>query len=178
MRSFRRSTESPGDPFTHQLLLTAEAASPKGGVFAVKLDANGDSVDGKAERLLYYLDTSALVKLVFAESESVALDTFVASRELVISALSRVELRRVAQRVSPKQLPNCDELLASCFEVLLTAAMLDRAGTAQPASLGSLDAVHLTVALTLGSDLEAFVAYDDRLLAAAEQAGLVVAKPR
>lgn len=40
------------DPFTQQLLLTAEAASPKGGVFAVKLDANGNSVDGKAERLL------------------------------------------------------------------------------------------------------------------------------
>lgn len=40
------------DPFTQQLLLTAEAASPKGGVFAVKLDVNGNSVDGKAERLL------------------------------------------------------------------------------------------------------------------------------
>ncbi len=56
--------------------------------------------------------------------------------------------------------------------------MLGRAGTAQPASLRSLDAVHLTAALTLGSDLEAFVAYDDRSVAAAEQAGLMVAKPR
>jgi hypothetical protein len=35
------------DPFTHQLLLTAESAAPKGGVFAVSLDANGDPVDGK-----------------------------------------------------------------------------------------------------------------------------------
>jgi hypothetical protein len=39
------------DPFTHQLLLTAEAKAPKGGVLAVTLDANGDPVDGKAERL-------------------------------------------------------------------------------------------------------------------------------
>jgi hypothetical protein len=39
------------DPFTHQLLLTAESSAPTGGVFAVGLDANGDPVDGKAMRL-------------------------------------------------------------------------------------------------------------------------------
>lgn len=35
------------DPFTHQLLLAAEAAAPKGGVFGITLDDNGDPVDGK-----------------------------------------------------------------------------------------------------------------------------------
>ncbi|GAA2146698.1 phosphatase [Nocardioides koreensis] len=39
------------DPFTHQLLLTAEAKSPTGGVFGVSLEANGDAVDGSAVRL-------------------------------------------------------------------------------------------------------------------------------
>ncbi len=39
------------DPFTQQLLLTAEAKSPVGGVFAVDLDAGGDAVDGVATRL-------------------------------------------------------------------------------------------------------------------------------
>jgi hypothetical protein len=39
------------DPFTHQLLLTAEAKAPQGGVFAVTLDGNGNPVDGKAKRL-------------------------------------------------------------------------------------------------------------------------------
>ncbi|HJQ06891.1 MAG TPA: alkaline phosphatase PhoX [Nocardioides sp.] len=39
------------DPFSHQLLLTAEAKSPVGGVFAVALDANGNAVDGNAVRL-------------------------------------------------------------------------------------------------------------------------------
>lgn len=39
------------DPFSHQLLLTAEAKAPVGGVFGVALDANGDAVDGKAVRL-------------------------------------------------------------------------------------------------------------------------------
>jgi len=39
------------DPFTQQLLLTAEAKSPIGGVFAVDLDSNGAAVDGHATRL-------------------------------------------------------------------------------------------------------------------------------
>ena len=39
------------NPFTHQLLLTAESKAPTGGVFAVSLDANGDPVDGRATRL-------------------------------------------------------------------------------------------------------------------------------
>lgn len=39
------------DPFTHQLLLTAESKAPNGGVFGVPLDENGDAVDGKAVRL-------------------------------------------------------------------------------------------------------------------------------
>ncbi|MDQ1609292.1 MAG: hypothetical protein QOE16_2024 [Microbacteriaceae bacterium] len=39
------------DPFTHQLLLTAEASAPKGGVFAVLLDANGEAVDRKITTL-------------------------------------------------------------------------------------------------------------------------------
>ena len=39
------------DPFSHQLLLTAESKAPTGGVFGVTLDAAGDPVDGTAERL-------------------------------------------------------------------------------------------------------------------------------
>ena len=39
------------DPFTHQLLITAESGAPTGGAFAISLDANGDPVDGRAERL-------------------------------------------------------------------------------------------------------------------------------
>jgi len=39
------------NPFTHQLLLTAEAKSPVGGVWAVTLDATGSSATGRANRL-------------------------------------------------------------------------------------------------------------------------------
>ena len=39
------------DPYTHQLLITAESKAPTGGVFSIGLDANGDPVDGLATRL-------------------------------------------------------------------------------------------------------------------------------
>ncbi|HEY8653977.1 MAG TPA: alkaline phosphatase PhoX, partial [Dermatophilaceae bacterium] len=39
------------DPFTKQLLLTAEAKAPTGGVLAVTLDYNGNATTGKAARL-------------------------------------------------------------------------------------------------------------------------------
>jgi hypothetical protein len=39
------------DPFSHELLLSAEAKAPTGGILGVKLDDNGDPVDGKAQRL-------------------------------------------------------------------------------------------------------------------------------
>ena len=39
------------DPFSRQLLLTAEAKSPAGGVFAVTLDDSGNATAGRAVRL-------------------------------------------------------------------------------------------------------------------------------
>ena len=44
-------------------------------------------------------------------------------------------------------------------------------------TLRSLDALHLASALLLGTDLDAFVAYDHRLLEAAAQAGLETYQP-
>jgi hypothetical protein len=46
------------------------------------------------------------------------------------------------------------------------------------ASLSSLDAIHLASALLIRDDLEAFVAYDDRLLESAAALGMPVASPR
>ncbi len=127
---------------------------------------------------MFYLDTSALVKLVFAEAESAALDRFVAGLPVAASALSRVELLRVGLRADPRQTAACEELLESCFEVSLTPAVLDRAGGIQPASLRSLDAIHLSSALVLGDELQSFVAYDARLLAAAQDLQLPTSSPR
>jgi len=51
------------------------------------------------------------------------------------------------------------------------------AGRLQPDELRSLDAIHLAAALELGDDLEALVAYDDRLRHAARLNGIEVIAP-
>jgi predicted nucleic acid-binding protein len=60
--------------------------------------------------------------------------------------------------------------------VQLTYGLLDAAANLS-VPLRSLDAIHLASALRLGTDLRAFVAYDERLLFAAEQVGLAVVAP-
>jgi len=42
----------------------------------------------------------------------------------------------------------------------------------------TLDAIHLATAQSLSEDLESFVAYDQRLLAAADASGLSTEQPR
>lgn len=51
------------------------------------------------------------------------------------------------------------------------------ASTIGPRTLRTLDAIHLATALALGSELDAFVTYDDRLAAAASAVGLPVVRP-
>jgi predicted nucleic acid-binding protein len=59
----------------------------------------------------------------------------------------------------------------------MNSAVLSRAAGIRPATLPSLDAIHLASALTIRRELTAFVCYDKRLLTAAKDAGLPVASP-
>ena len=56
-------------------------------------------------------------------------------------------------------------------------AVLDAAGVMSSPNLRSLDAIHLATAQLIGSDLDVFIAYDERLLDAARSAGLHTASP-
>ncbi len=70
-----------------------------------------------------------------------------------------------------------EQVLAALYLVPPDEKILERASLLDPLSLRSLDALHLATALTLAPDLDAFVAYDAALLAAARAAGLTVAIP-
>jgi len=61
--------------------------------------------------------------------------------------------------------------------VSLDIATARSASAGPPATLRTLDAIHLATALTLGGDLAAFVTYDDRLADAARTLGLPVVRP-
>ncbi len=129
---------------------------------------------------MIYLDSSALVKLAVTEPESDSLFRWLSDRPnqvRVSSSIIRVEVPRAVWRADPAAVPESYQLILRMREVLLSDAVLTKAATARPATLSSLDAIHLASALAIRNDLDAFVAYDQRLLAAARNAGLPVASP-
>ncbi len=130
--------------------------------------------------MAFYVDTSALVKLVVAESETSALRVWIAvpGRELVASDLVRTELMRAVRHVVPDRALLAREVLEAVTLIEVTAAVFAQAGRLDPASLRSLDAIHLAVALDLGDDLEGLVTYDERLAEAAAANGAAVVSPR
>jgi uncharacterized protein len=129
---------------------------------------------------MIYLDSSALVKLALTEPESAALARWLAERAdqpLVSSVLHRAEVPRAVWRAEPGALPRSYRVIKRIAKVALTADVLDTSATLPPQALSPGQAVHLASALVLKRDLSAFVAYDERLLAAAADAGLPVASP-
>lgn len=128
---------------------------------------------------LFYLDASALVKLVREEPESGALRSFLNSADLVSSELVLTEVPRAIRRAAARdaRLP-LDLLIERAGELLdavalhpLDRAVLAAAGAVTEPMVRSLDAIHIVAAADL-LPLDAFVSYDERQSAAARLAGL------
>jgi hypothetical protein len=131
-----------------------------------------------------YLDTSAAMKLVRAEAHSVDLSRWLEDRpgaNVLSSVLIEVELVRATRRSAPDRLARAAEVLLGIGVVTLSPAVIARAAAYDDPEWRSLDAIHLATAEYLTSvtpePLEAFVAYDERLLRAAGDRGLAVAAP-
>jgi len=133
---------------------------------------------------LFYLDASALVKLVRAEPETDTLRAFLADADLVSSELALTEVPRAIRRAAADDPALAsDSLIIRAGELLDAVALLpvDRAILAAAGALGepvlrALDAIHLAAAIDL-SPIDAFVSYDERQSAAARLAGLRTVSP-
>ncbi len=129
---------------------------------------------------MIYCDSSALLKLVFLERETMELRRWLVDRPgapLTSSELAKVEVLRGCRRLDAAALPQARELLADIELVPLSGRVVDEAGDIAEPPLRSLDALHLASALSIATDLTAFIAYDRRLAAAAEAAGLPTIQP-
>jgi predicted nucleic acid-binding protein len=133
---------------------------------------------------LFYLDASALVKLLRDEPESPALRALLADADLVSCELSVTEVPRAIRRAAAHEPRLPGELLltraAELFEAVALLALdrdlLAAAGALTEPALRSLDAIHVISAVAL-SPLDAFVSYDERQAAAARLAGLRTLAP-
>jgi predicted nucleic acid-binding protein len=126
-----------------------------------------------------YLDSSAILKLIFEESETAGLEAFLAQWPVqVSSALARVEVMRIAARVEDRAVEReTNRVLRAMNLVRVDDGIIAAAAAIKPSGLRSLDALHLATAQTFGHHLAGMVVYDRRLAAAAHDHGLVVWSP-
>ena len=124
-----------------------------------------------------YVDASAMAKLALDEAESPAmLRWYVESERLVSSRVGVIETRRATRR-RVHDADQLDAVLRSVIVLEVDDAIAQSAARVGPALLRTLDAIHLATALAIGTDLDAFVTYDDRLAEAARVVGLPVVRP-
>lgn len=126
-----------------------------------------------------YLDSSALMKLVFEEAESGALCAFLVDHpHRVSSVLAQVEVLRTVGRVQdPGVTGEARQILERLHLIRPDHSMIEAAMSVEPSTLRTLDALHLATALALRPDLAGIVVYDRTLADAARAAGLTVFAP-
>jgi len=130
---------------------------------------------------VYYVDTSAALKLLAEESDSQAFAQFYddnADATWASSALLRIEVVRAVRRALPAALNDARDLLLAFDYVNIDDGIVQAAMDEPDRSLGSLDAIHLATARLFDSDLDGLVTYDERLGQAAIAAGMTVLSPR
>ena len=129
---------------------------------------------------MIYVDTSALVKLVFDEAESEALADWLTLRAdvpKVSSDLATIELLRTCRRVGEDAVEGANQLLRAIDLLPMDRAIVEMAASLDPTEMRRLDAIHLAGALSVETSLTALVAYDVRLCSAAAEAGVEVVSP-
>jgi predicted nucleic acid-binding protein len=129
---------------------------------------------------MIYLDSAAVVKLAHAEAESAALRDWLDERAetgWISSVLTEIESFRALARYAPEAVSRLPAVLDQIDLIALDPPVRILAQTARPATVRSLDAIHLGTALYTRQALTSFVTYDKRLLDAALAAGLPAEAP-
>jgi predicted nucleic acid-binding protein len=127
------------------------------------------------EGVVWYLDTSAFLKLIVDEVSSSAMRDWYSktNNQVWSSQLLSTEALRAAQRLQI-DLRLVEQALDTVTLVSPGVATYASAGRMEPHGLRSLDALHLAAALEIGSDLHGMVVYDQRLADAARDTSIEV----
>ena len=118
-----------------------------------------------------YVDSSVLLRVVLGEPDRLelwsAITNPVSSELIRLECLRTIDRARVRLGLDDRQIANYRadvlEAIDAFSLVALDSVVLERAAEPFPTALGSLDAIHLASAEQFGSDLRAFVTYDERL---------------
>ena len=124
-----------------------------------------------------YLDSSAVLKFVFAEPESAA-----AKKEIIgvlySSELVRVEVVRAVLRIAPELMERALLVLSKIRIIRIKSSVLVLAERLPSnISVRGMDAIHLASANTLGRLGQTIVTYDKNMAKAARDLGFKVQSP-
>jgi uncharacterized protein len=126
-----------------------------------------------------YLDTSALGRVVLDEPDGDAIGAALVAFDAVVSSrLLRIELHRLGLRADIAR-EEIEVWLAGVAIVPMDEAILAAAEAVSPASVATLDAIHLATALQLAAErhIASIMTFDARLAEGAREHGLDVIAP-
>jgi predicted nucleic acid-binding protein len=124
-----------------------------------------------------YLDSSAVLKFIFAEAESAA-----ARKEirgvLYSSELVRVEVIRAVLRIEPELLERALTVLSKIRVIKMKSGIMVKAERLpNHVNVRGMDAIHLASAETLGRLGHTIVTYDKNMARAAKSLGFNIESP-
>jgi predicted nucleic acid-binding protein len=126
---------------------------------------------------MWYIDSSAIIKLIKPEKESAALTKKLPSA-LIASRISRVEVTRTIIRYEPDLLDATYDVLADIQMVPVEDAIVTIAeNLPQFIELRSLDSLHIASALAIKNVLKGIITYDKEMVIAAEALGFKTLSP-
>lgn len=125
----------------------------------------------------WYVDSSALLKLLIVERESVDLTDFI-DFTITSSVVTRVEVIRTLLQIAPKKIAVAQIILAGIDLTPVNPAILSVAENFSPSiSLKSLDAIHVATVIFLDKSVEGLVTYDKAMIKNAEELGIKTISP-
>lgn len=125
----------------------------------------------------WYIDSSAILKLIFIEKETPELDK-VMSERMVTSAITRVEVKRTVNRINPGKISVADDVLGQIESIKLEQKILNFAEAFnENVTLRTLDAIHVASALILSESVKGLITYDKQMAANAKKMGINVLSP-
>jgi uncharacterized protein len=126
---------------------------------------------------MWYIDSSAIIKLIKPEKESAALIKKL-PRVLIASRISRVEVTRTIIRYEPDLLDATYDVLADIQMVPVEDSIVTIAeNLPQFIDLRSLDSLHIASALAIKNVLKGIITYDKEMVIAAEALGFKTLSP-
>lgn len=122
----------------------------------------------------WYVDSSAIVAVIFDEPEALALEEILESAP-VTSRLSRVEVLRRVNKFDKTLLPRAQKVISQFQLVEMAESILIRAESYPPQiTVKTADAIHLATAETLAPLIEGVITLDKQMAINARKLNLTV----